>query len=246
VKKIILAAAVALAAALMSGCVQMHMNSTIEKDGSGTMDLTVSLSQVVSESLEELKTMEMGEDMDGLDFMLNTNKDELQEQVKDHGIKITTYDRGVVDGRETVHLVMEFNDMESMSYAMREVGQDDNGGLGIIDNGDGTYTLRPYDYGWPPLPEEEEVIETETPQMDPAQMGKQMELMGKMMSALAEFQVSMKITVPGDIVSSNAPVVEGRTSIWTLDQSNMMTAGNSMEPDIVFSAKGLKLKAIKE
>ena len=49
---------------------------------------------------------------------------------------------------------------------------------------------------------------------DPEQMQKQMELMGKLMASISELDVSMKITVPGEIVESNAPTVEGNTSIW--------------------------------
>ena len=76
--------------------------------------------------------------------------------------------------------------------------------------------------------EEPEDVSEEPAEMDPEMMGKQMELMGKLMSSLSELEVVMQITVPGDIVSSNAPIVEGRTSTWRIDQTNMMTAGTSM------------------
>ena len=69
--------------------------------------------------------------------------------------------------------------------------------------------------------------------------------MGKLMGAMSELDISMKITVPGDIINSNAPLVEGRTSIWTINQSNMMSSNQDMEPVITFSAKGLKLKALE-
>ena len=81
-------------------------------------------------------------------------------------------------------------------------------------------------------------------EMDPAQMGKQMELMGKLMGAMSELDVRMSITVPGDIIATNAPAREGRTSVWTINSSNMMTAGMDMEPEITFSGKGLKIKDV--
>ena len=56
----------------------------------------------------------------------------------------------------------------------------------------------------------------------------------------------LEATVPGDVVSSNAPTVEGRTSIWSIDQSNMMQQDQDMDPEIVFSGKGLKLKPLAE
>jgi hypothetical protein len=235
-------------ALLASGCVQMNMTSTIEKDGSGTMDMTISLSQVLTESMEELQAMNQDEGLEDLDEMMDLNRDEMQAKVKDHGVTIKKMENSVIDGRQTVQISLEFKDIEGMSFAMREFTSEDSGGLAIIDKGDGTYALRHYEYDWPPLEEEEESedVSEEPAEMDPEMMGKQMELMGKLMSSLSELEVVMQITVPGDIVSSNAPIVEGRTSTWRIDQTNMMTAGTSMEPDIVFSAKGLKLKTVKE
>jgi hypothetical protein len=247
-RKFLLLLTLGALALLASGCVQMNMTSTIEKDGSGTMDMTISLSQVLTESMEELQAMNQDEGLEDLDEMMDLNRDEMQAKVKDHGVTIKKMENSVIDGRQTVQISLEFKDIEGMSFAMREFTSEDSGGLAIIDKGDGTYALRHYEYDWPPLEEEEESedVSEEPAEMDPEMMGKQMELMGKLMSSLSELEVVMQITVPGDIVSSNAPIVEGRTSTWRIDQTNMMTAGTSMEPDIVFSAKGLKLKTVKE
>lgn len=244
-KKFTILLALAALAVFGTGCMQMHMDSTIEKDGSGSFSLTMSLSQVLTESLDDLKSMDMGEDMGEMDFLMEADKDELQKQVKEYGVTVKKFEKGLVDGRQTVEAVMEFKDLKGLSYAMHALTKDEGGGLGIVDNGDGTFTLEPQEYDWPVVEEgsEETTIETEMPQMDPEQMGKQMELMGKLMGALSELDISMKITVPGDIVDSNAPAVEGRTSIWSINQSNMMTAGSDMEPHITFQGKGLKLKA---
>jgi hypothetical protein len=246
-KKLTLIAAVAIMTFLFSGCMQMHMDSTIEKDGSGSMSMTMSLSKVLTESLDDLKTMDMGEDMGGMDMMMEMDKDELQKQVKEYGVKVKTFEKSLVDGRQTVNVSMEFKDLEGLSYAMHALTQDDGGGLGFTDNGDGTFTLEPHEYAWPAVEEEAEEEEEAQgmPEMDPEAMGKQMEVMGKLMSSISELDISMKITVPGDIVESNAPTVEGRTSIWTINGSNMMTAGSNMEPHITFQGKGLKLKATK-
>ncbi len=74
-----------------------------------------------------------------------------------------------------------------------------------------------------------------------------MELMGKLMGSMSELDVSMRITVPGDVIEHNAPKQEGRTLIWEINADNMMSAGASMgEPLIVFSGKGLKIDAPME
>ncbi len=234
-------------ATMMTGCLQMHMDTELKKDGSGTMEMTMSLSQVVSDVLAEGAG---DDDLEDIGKIMQMSEKELKEKVKGHDIKIKKFSTDKIDGKESIHVVMEFKDLEGMSYAMSQIqgSGESEGGMAIMDLGNGQYALRPYSYNWPVTEEaEEEVIEEESmDDMDPEKMQKQMEMMGKLMGAMGELEFSMKITVPGDIITSNAPVVEGRTSIWTINSSNMMTAGGDMEPDIVFSSKGLKMKAIKE
>ncbi len=237
-------------AALMTGCVQMHMDTEIKKDGSGTMEMTMSLSQVLSEVLAEGGAED---DLEDLGKIMKMSEKEIKEKIKGHDIKLKKFSNKKVDGKETVHMVIEFKDLEGMSYAMSQIqgSGESEGGMAIMDIGDGKYALRSYDYNWPVQEPAEEEVEEEDPMdamesMDPEKMQKQMELMGKLMGAMGELDFSMKVTVPGDIIESNAPVVEGRTSTWSINASNMMTAGGDMEPDIVFSSKGLKMKALKE
>lgn len=234
-------------AAMMTGCVQMHMDTEIKKDGSGTLDLTMSLSKVVTEVLQD----DVGDDdLKEIGKIMDMEKKDLEKKVKGHGVKIKKFSTKMVDGKETLHVVMEFKDLEGMSYAMGQIqGEGGNSGMAIVDIGDGQYALRSFTYDWPAREEEEieEEVEEEMSMddMDPEKMQKQMESMGKLMGAMGELDFSMKISVPGDIVSSNAPLVEGRTSTWTINASNMMTAGGDMEPNIVFSSKGLKIKNLK-
>ena len=60
---------------------------------------------------------------------------------------------------------------------------------------------------------------------------------------MSDLDILMKITVPGDVIESNAPQVDGRTSIWKIDSSNMMEQQGELEPVITFSGKGVKIKA---
>jgi hypothetical protein len=236
--------------AMMSGCVQMHMDTEVKKDGSGTMEMTLSLSKVLTDAIEEMGTEDMDDDIGNIGSMLDMDEKVLKEKVKGHGVTVKKHKRSVVEGRETLNVAFEFKDLEGLSFAMGEVMGEGDGGMAIIDLGDGKYALRPYEYNWPEKADAEAEVEaedeTDAEEMDPEKMQKQMELMGKLMGAMGELEINMKITVPGDIIESNAPIVEGRTSIWSVDSSNMMTAGGDMEPNIIFSSKGLKLKAIKE
>ncbi len=231
--------------AMMSGCVQMHMDTEIKKDGSGTMKMTMSLSDVVKEAIE----LEAGDDdLAKIGSLMDMEKKELEKAIKGHGVKVKKLETKTIDGKETMVIIFEFKDLKGLSFAMHELDMGGDGGMAILDVGDGNYALRPYEYDFPIKEEveEEEEEEMSMDDMDPEKMQKQMEIMGKMMGAMGELDVSMIITVPGEIVESNAPTVEGRTSTWSINASNMMSGETDMEPNIVFSSKGLKLKAIKE
>ncbi|MFT5784555.1 MAG: hypothetical protein ACI9JE_001882, partial [Candidatus Krumholzibacteriia bacterium] len=153
---------------------------------------------------------------------------------------------------------LDFDDLEGLSYVVGRLMKEDGGsqdGLGIFDAGDGNFVLRPTTYDFPvEAVDTPDVPDVDTaddqaeadPALEAEKMQKQMVIMGKLMGALAELDVSFKITVPGDIVSSNAPETDGRTSIWAVNSSNMMTMDQNMDPEIVFSGKGLDIKPIKE
>jgi hypothetical protein len=183
--------------------------------------------------------------------LMDADKDELQKKLKPHGVKITKFEDKMVDGRKTLEISYEFKDLEGLSRAMSAMGSGDSGGgLAVFDNGDGTYTLGAYDYGWPAPEEEEEEAQDEASmemdQLDPEMMGKQMELMGKLMGAMNELDILMTMTVPGEIVDTSAPEREGNKAIWAINSSNMMSMDQDMTPRVTFKAKGLKMKTIQE
>jgi hypothetical protein len=236
------------AAALLTGCVQMHSATTIEKDGSGTATMVMSMSEAVSEAIKEMAELDpegsQGADMPAFD---DIDRATLEKRVKDYGVKITKFEKGVKDGRETVEIAYEFKDMKGMSAAMGAMmsgGEDEENGLGIFDAGDGNLVLRPATYDFPDWDAEDEDAATDeesSDAMDPELAGKQMQIMGTLMGAISELDIEMRITVPGDIVSTNAPQQEGRTSIWAINSQNMMSMESDMAPEIVFSGSGLKI-----
>ena len=250
-KKFVILAAIMVGALSLSGCIQMHSDTVIDKDGSGTASMTLSVSTAVSDALVEMKEMDSGQSGD-MDFPMfdDINGDELKAAGKDHGVKVTKFEKKVVDERKTLDIVMEFKDLKGLSYVMGKVmGSEVGDGMGIFDAGDGNFVLRQASYDFPaePVEEEEEEVQSEGPaEQNPEDMQKQMALMGTLMGSISELDVAFKITVPGDVVSSNAPLVEGNTSIWSINQSNMMSQDQDMEPEIVFSGKGLKIKPLTE
>ncbi len=254
-KKLLLLGVTVLAALNLTGCVIFHSHTDIHADGSGVAELSISMSPAIQEAIAEFQELD-SEQSESMDFPLldDMNKDEIEKAAKGHGVKVTTFEKAVVDGRETLNMVLEFEDLEGLSFVMsRVMGDGDAGGngMGIFDAGDGNFVLKQAHYDFPAEPAAEEVEEIDpaaedAQEMTPEQMQKQMEIMGKLMGAMAELDVSFKITVPGDIVSTNAPQTDGRTSIWTVNASNMMTMDQSMDPEIVFSGKGLKIKPLEK
>ena len=258
-RKLVLATlALGLMALSTGGCIQMHMVTDINDDGSGTAEMKLSISAVVMESMAEMKElgMDQGQGMDMPDFD-NINREDLEKNGKKYGVKVLEFEKSEIEGRPTIAMKLAFEDLKGLSYVMNStMGGSSEDGMGIFATEDGNFVLKSAEYDFPAKPAEmagaegpvesaaDEPTAPEAP--DPEMMQKQMAIMGKMMGAMAEMDVSMKITVPGDIIESNAPTVEGRTSIWKIDSSNMMTAGADMEPNIVFSGEGLKIKGLEE
>lgn len=247
IRRLFLLTLVALAALAFPGCVQMRSETIIDQSGGGTASIAVSMSQAVSDALKQMQELDSegrpGGDMPAFEDL---DRATLEKRVKEYGVKITRFEKGARDGRETIDIAYEFKDPKGLSAAMGAfLSGSDSGenGLGIFDAGSGNLVLRSASYDFPDWDAEDTTTDEVTgpTDLDPQQMQQQMALMGTLMGAISELDVSMKITVPGDIVSTNAPGQEGRTSIWAVNAGNMMSTGQNLEPEIVFSGKGLKI-----
>ena len=258
---------IALITLVLTGCVQLHSETVIAKDGSGTANLTLSLSPAMQDVLKDMKDLDMGKDQNmDIPMFDDINKDDLAKAAEGRGVTIKKFEKIVVDGREQLDIVMDFEDLEGLSYVMGNIMGDEPGdGMGIFETADGNFVLKDahYDFpavsaapGTPAEPAEGAEPEVEgkgegsaesSTMTDEEKAQKQMEVMGKMMGAMAELDVKFAITVPGEVIESNAPTVEGNTSIWTINSGNMMSQqGQDMDPVITFSSKGLKIKPLKE
>jgi hypothetical protein len=244
-----------------AGCVRMHSNTIIEKDGSGTATLEFGLSASVAEAIEEMQALnpEGGDEMDMPDFA-EIDRKEIEQAIAPYDVKLTEFEKTDAEGRKALKLGFAFKDLKGLSAAMTAAmdseGGGDGQGMGIFDAGDGNLVLKQatYDFSDMPRPEKKEKAteeaaeaETETPaEPDPEMAQKQMAAMGKLMGAMAELDVRLEITVPGDIIETNAPMQDGRTSVWVINSENMMTQGQDMDPVITFSGKGLKITPLTE
>lgn len=251
-KKLVLILAALLALGSLTGCLRMHNEVTIEKDGSGSTTFELGITQSVADALTELQELDPGNQDMSMPALDEINKEEIEKAIEPYGVKLTHFERSTVEGRENIAMAFDFKDLKGLSAAMAAVmGEEGGEGFGIYDAGDGNLVLKQatYDLSDMPRPEKDDEVETEVkspPSQDPETMQKQMEIVGKLMQSMSELDVRMEITVPGDIVETNAPEQDGRTSIWVINGENMMTQGQDMEPVITFSGKGLKIKTIEE
>ncbi len=226
--------------AALSGCLQVKMATDIAKDGSGTYTMTYSVSQEVEQTLAELNALggEMAAEMDEAPDFADFDRDEFVAKVGKHGVKLVSYANDIKDGRRIVELKLSYPDLVSFSEAIG--GSFGGSGLKITKHGD-DYLLSSYQVEKTEVTEaaKEDAQEDMNAAMQNA--AKSMELMGRLMAHLSEMSMAIAITLPGDIVESNAHRVEGRTCIWEINANNMMQA-EGMEPRVVFSGKGLSLK----
>ena len=241
-KKLVLLGIVVLVAAL-AGCVQIKMATDIAKDGSGTYTMNYSVSQEVEQTLAEMRALggETAVKMDEAPDFANFDRDEFTKKIAKHGVKIVAYTNDIKDGRRVVEMKLSYPDLISFSEAMGGSFGSGGGGMKITKNAAGDYVLASYQAQ---TPEPEPATEEAAPEDMNAAMqnaAKSMELMGRLMAHISEMTMAIAITLPGDVIESNAHRVEGRTCFWEIDANNMMQA-EGMEPHVVFSGKGLSIK----
>ena len=250
---------IALASLSLTGCIQAYSDTVIEKDGSGTATLSMSMSPAMVEAIQDMEDLGMTQDQNmEIPKFGDINKDDLDKAAKGHGVKITKFEKSADDGYQKLDIAMEFEDLKSLSYVMGSLmGGKPGEGMGIYETADDNFVLKQATYDFPDVPADEveesapapkAEADTEKPVLTAEEKSaKQMEVYGKLMAAVGELDIKFTITVPGEIIESNAPAVDGTTSIWTINPSNMMNQQDqNMEPIITFSSKGLKIKALKE
>ncbi|MBK7701549.1 MAG: hypothetical protein IPI34_01000 [bacterium] len=228
--------------AALAGCVQIKMATDIAKDGSGTYTMTYSVSQEVEQTINEMRALggDMAAEMDEAPDFSDFDRDDFTNKIGKHGVKLVAYTNDIKDGRRTVEMKLSYPDLISFSEAMGG-SFGGGGGMKITKNGAGDYVLASYQAQ---TPEPEPTTEEAAPEDMNAAMqnaAKSMELMGRLMAHISEMSMAVAITLPGDVIESNAHRVEGRTCFWEIDANNMMQA-EGMEPHVVFSGKGLSIK----
>jgi hypothetical protein len=235
------------------GCVQMSMETVVDKDGSGTCTLGISMSTDVSEALKELAATDGNPGMAEVPEFGDLTREKAEASAARYNCKVKKFERTTADEQEKLEMVLAFDDVQDLSRAVHDLMSEDESEdvMAVFKTDDGNYVLASVEDvsavgEEKSTPEESQEKETEeAKEMDPEQMQRSMELMGKLMAHMSEFDVRMAITVPGEILESNAPETEGQTAIWHINSENMMSMQDQeFEPEIKFSGQGVKIKAM--
>jgi hypothetical protein len=234
-----------------AGCMQMSLETVIEDDGSGTTAITFGMSTEVAEALKELSGMDESMNMDDMPDLGKLTREHAEKVAKQHGTEVKKFERSQADDQESLEMVFAFEDVRDVSHTINALmsEEEDDEVMQIFATADGNFMLATAVDPNAVAKEDASAAETEETaqdpsEMDPQAMQKSMELMGKLMAHMSEFDMRIAVTLPGDILESNAMEQDGRTAIWHVDASNMMSMQDQdMDPEIKFAGKGLKIKA---
>lgn len=234
-----------LALFVSAGCFQVNLDTAIEKDGSGTTDIEISVIESLSVAVAELQ--KMGGSLDEVDIVriMSLEEEALKDGLKGHDVKVQSFKSETVDGRKTLSIGLEFKDLENMAFAIgRITGKNDGSGLGIFSTEDGNLVLKDATYAFADEPAEEVDESMDMPSDEI--LDKQMDVSGLVMQSQGEFKMVNVITVPGDVLETTATRADGRTCTWTVDMETLMSDREALKPRVVFSGNGLKIQPMQE
>lgn len=245
-KRYLLTLSAGLLAFSLTGCVEINIETELKKDGSGKTEMEFVILPSTSEILAELAAIGDVPDVD-IARLVNLDGKELQAVVESHGVKVKKFKSRLKDDMQTISFRLEYKDLEGHAFALDQIsGEHGAGHLGFFDAGEGNLLLKGTVYEFPVEVEEEDTAAVETEEVSQEVMVKQSELFGRLWRSVNELTLFRSITVPGDLVGSNAMETDGRTSTYWMDESNRSEAKDNFDPNIVFSGKGMKIKPMEE
>ena len=229
--RLLLLPALALLAWTASGCVHMHMATVIDPDGGGACTVSYAIGREVADAVAALNALGAGPVAERLPALDSLGRDEVARICAAHGVTLVEHrDTGTATGRR-LDLRLSFDDVGALSAVLAGLGYG-GGAIRIDANDDGSYSLRTAPADPPPPASADEM----------GRMQRSMPHLGVLMAHLDELDVLMTITVPGDVIHSNAMEVEGRTSIWSVNAANVGHAtGGGMDPVIRFAGDGVAI-----
>jgi hypothetical protein len=235
---------VAALSVLGSGCVQVRMDTEIAADGSGSTTISYHMSRPVADAISRLASYQAGgpEAIHDYADAMDLRRERIDTVCRATGARLL--DHTFVDdpqGRR-LSMTLAFPRVEVLSHVFAEL-DDSPGGerreLRLVRTAQGDYHLTSV-----AMTSAEAVVDEAMPpagQWAPEDTHAAMQDLFVLLDHREELDVRITVTVPGEVISSNAMEVSDRTSIWFV---NAATTGQpespDFTPDILFSGEGLE------
>jgi hypothetical protein len=240
----------AAAVGLLSGCVKAHIETDIVADGSGTCTITYAMPRDVADAVAAMGHGGAGTGME-MPKLGDLSRETLEARCQRVGARLLEFRQTDDAGGVNMITKVGFTDLAQLSRLLNDIEGSATGGdrqgWRIDPLADGNYVLRtvtlPGDTPEPATGDDAAAVDLdELP--DALDLSSARQHLSVLMGNIDKLDIRLAITVPGEVIHSNAMEVEGRTSIWTVNAANMMQAdASTMEPEIRFSGQGLRLKS---
>jgi hypothetical protein len=229
-------------ALVVAGCVKVDQTITLNKDGSGTLDMRYGMSEQTIAQLEAMQQMSQGmggdeagegdEDQSPFEFDEAKVREDFEAD-KPEGVELKSLSSETVDGWKYINMTVAFDDLEALKRT--EFFKDSH--LTLERDGDGNYVL------------------TQTTGDDAVGdmggEGKQMQeqMMQQMAAMFAGLRIVTRVVVPTKIIDTNATEVDGNKASWVFDidkDPNVLTKLDNTRMRVVFAGEGLSLPEVHE
>jgi hypothetical protein len=232
---------VAALALALTGCIKLDQTLTLEKDGSGTLDVRYGMSEQAIAQLEMMEQMSqsMGEgDGAGIEMDADTpfDFDFDEAQVREdfasqnlEGVELLSASSETVDGWRYMELKIKFDSLDALMKT--EFFEDSE--MSLAKDAEGNYVLSQRsgdgdDAAGASAGDEE----------------MQAQMLEQMSAMFAGMHIANRIVVPSEIVETNATEVDGRTAAWVYDideDPSVMTKLENLSMRVVFSSDGVSM-----
>lgn len=218
---------------LLSGCVQVSQDLSINSDGSGTLDFIYSVKEEdllrmreVAKSMAALDPELAQEDVDWLiAFDEEVIRREWNEAAND-GVHLNNVVTELKDGWRSMKAEVGFQTLQQLF----DCGMIDDCHVALSRGPDGQYGFQ------------QSISMTKMSESLPA--GMNLKTLKPIVSMLfQDFRADVRFTAPGAILRSNADSVEGQSATWSIrgDQPNFMAKLQDFDVRLMFDGKGMQI-----
>lgn len=224
----------------VSGCIKIDQTLTLEKDGSGTLEIRYGMSEQAMAQLEAMEQMgqAMSEGAGGeseietdTPFDFDFDEAEVREDFESQdieGVELVSATSETADGWRYMNLEVTFDNLA----ALAKTDFFDDNELSLTKDAEGNYVLSQRS-------DEDEIA----PDMG-GDDAMQEQMMQQMAAMFAGMRLANRVVVPTEIVETNATEVDGRTAAWVYDIDEdpaVLTKLENLNMRVVFSGDGVSL-----